>query len=61
LKAIQYELKRLELAKRIPGDFQDIKEIVYANGFGVFEAMLNFVGQQLTYFATAGGKLGAFP
>jgi hypothetical protein len=59
LKDCDVELGRLETAKRIPDGFLEIKETVHTNAFGVLEATLNLVGQQLTYFATNGGKLGS--
>lgn len=59
MKDSQDELERLKLAKKLPDDFKDIKETIHANAFGVLEALLNLIGQQLTYFATAAGILGS--
>ena len=57
----QNELERLKMARRIPDEFHVVKGAIFANAFGVFEAMLNLIGQQLAYYATTGGKLGSVP
>jgi len=54
------EIARLKLIKHIPDDFTEIRETVKMNAFGVLEAMLNLVGQQLVYFGTYLGKFGRF-
>jgi hypothetical protein len=58
LKSMQYEIARLKLIKHIPDDFKEIKATMKTNAFGVLEAMLNLVGQQLVYFGTNLGKVG---
>jgi hypothetical protein len=57
LKDSENELKRLKLAEEIP-NIKDIRANVHASAFGVMEAILNLVGQQLIYFATILGKTG---
>jgi hypothetical protein len=42
----------------IPERYSDVKPTVHAAAFGTLEAMLNFIGQQLSYFRTRGGKPG---
>jgi hypothetical protein len=58
LKISEKEIARLEIANKIPDAFKDIKDTVKDNAFDVLTAMLNLVGEQLLYFATALGKTG---
>jgi hypothetical protein len=60
LKDSEHELQRLAMVKSIPDDVKYMKEIIEMNALGVLEAILNLVGQQLSYFATTVGKLGLF-
>jgi hypothetical protein len=54
----QEELERLDIVRMIPERYSDVKPTVHAAAFGTLEAMLNFIGQQLSYFRTRGGKPG---
>lgn len=55
---IQDEIERLRHHTFIPNHLPDIKTSAQVNALGVLEAMMDLVGQQLTYFDTFGAKLG---
>jgi hypothetical protein len=61
LKNCENEIRRLAMAEQIPDAFEDIKPTIQDNAFGVLEAILNLVGEQLLYFTTVGGQIGLSP
>ena len=61
LSGIQDEIERLKQYAFIPEHLPDIRTTAQINALGVMEAMMDLVGQQLSYLSTFAAKFGEPP
>ena len=59
-KDIENNLQRLRQHAIVPKRFENMKEDMEIKGLGVLSALLDLMGQQLSYSKTFAGKFGTF-